>query len=103
MQYSGKVTYIGPVEEIGENKTPKITFVLTEITDREYPGSLAVDIWGDKTGLIDGVAEGDEITAFLNSRSREYNGRYYNSISAWRIEKGNGGTTKPEEDEDLPF
>lgn len=49
MQYSGKVTYIGAVEEIGENKTPKITFVLTEVTDREYPGSIAVDVWGDKT------------------------------------------------------
>ncbi|USN57182.1 MAG: DUF3127 domain-containing protein [Candidatus Peribacteria bacterium] len=43
------------------------------------------------------------IVVFFNSRSREYNGRYYNSISAWRVEKGSGTTAKPEEDEDLPF
>lgn len=45
----------------------------------------------------------DEITVHLNSRSREYNGRYYNSISAWRIEKAAAGAPAPAEDEDLPF
>ncbi len=102
MQYTGKVTYLWPIEHIGENKTPKITFVLEEITDRKYPWSIAIDIRGDKTSLIDGIHEGDEITAHLNSKSREYNGRYYNSISARRIEKDPAGWN-PDEDEDLEF
>jgi hypothetical protein len=53
MQYTGKVTHIGAEEKIGEKETPKKTFVLEEITDREYPGSLAVDVRADKISLLE--------------------------------------------------
>ena len=109
MQYEGVITHIGDVEEIGENKTAKKTIVLEENTDREYKGGLAFDLWGEKVSLIDGYNVGDVITVHLNTRAREYNGRWYNSISWWKIE-GNASSesaapapAKEEWDDDLPF
>jgi hypothetical protein len=45
-----------------------------------------VDFWRDNTETIEAMSVGDEVTVYLNSRAREYNGRWYNSISGWRIE-----------------
>ena len=107
MQYEGIITNILDVEQIGENKTDKRTVILEENSDREYKGGLAFDLWGEKVSLIDAYKVGDIINTSLNVKVREYNGRRYNSISAWKLEgKGSTDTTVPAEkegDDDLPF
>ena len=104
MEFEGIVTILGEEEKIGQNEIPKKTFVLEEDTDREYKGSMAVDVFNDKISLLDGVAIWDKVKVWLNFRSREYNGRYFNSISAWRLDKMDGGSAAPANtDEDLPF
>ena len=57
--------------------------------------------------------EGDQVEVSFNLSSREYNGRYFHNIDAWRIESQEAGSpemdTAPEfnapasEDDDLPF
>ena len=37
--------------------------------------------------MIDGIQPGTEIEVSFNLSSREYNGRYYHNIDAWRINK----------------
>lgn len=86
MQYEWKIVKILPIEQVGQNNTDKCSIVLEENRDSEYKGWLVFDLWGEKTSLIDGYAEWDIIIASLNSRAREYNGRWYNSLSAWKIE-----------------
>lgn len=104
MEFNGKVTQILEKEEIGKNKTPKQAIVIEEITDREYPWSIVVDFWRDNTETIEAMSVGDEVTVYLNSRAREYNGRWYNSISGWRIETVVASVDKDwDVDEDLPF
>ena len=43
------------------------------------------------------------VQASLNFRASEYNGKYYNNITAWRIDKKDGSSAAPEGDDDLPF
>lgn len=103
MQYEGKIIYIGDVETVGQNGLQKRTFVLEEITDREFKGSIAVDLIKDKTALIDNYNVGDVVKVSLNSRANlaQTSGRYYNSITAWRIEGGNAASSS--QNDDLPF
>jgi hypothetical protein len=88
----------------------KQTIVLEEETDREYKGGLAVDFFKEKTELLSNVKIGDLITVYINTRvneSKTQPGRYFNSITGWRMEQGAGneskGSSKKEESDDLPF
>jgi hypothetical protein len=83
---------------------------LEEETDREYKGGLAVDFFKEKTELLSNVKVGDLITVYINTRvneSKTQPGRYFNSITGWRMEQGAGseskGNSKKENDDDLPF
>ena len=103
MQYQGFVKFIGPKETIGEG-VDKQTIVLEENTDREYKGSIAVDFFRDKINLLADVNTGDLITVHLNARANESKnqpGRWFNSVTCWRIEKANG--SEPSSSDDLPF
>ena len=107
MQYEGIVKVICPKEVIG-NDLEKQTLVLEENTDREFKGSLAVDFFRDKIALLEGVKVGDVVTVQLNSRCNESKtqaGRYFNSITCWKLTAGQGApaSAAPKADDDLPF
>jgi hypothetical protein len=87
MKFEGVITYVGTVEKIGEKEILKQTIVLTEDSDKEYKASISLDVWGDKTEYSSKMKVGEKIAAEINSRAREYNGKYYNSLSMWKFEK----------------
>lgn len=107
MQYEGKITFIGEVETVGQNALQKRTVVLEESTDREFKGGIAFDLIKDKVNLIDPFQVGDTVKVSLNFRTNysENTSRYYTSISAWRIDGVNGGSSDGSngQDDDLPF
>lgn len=110
MQYTGTVKFIWPKETVGANALEKQTIVLEEETDREFKGGLAVDFFKEKTELLSSVKVWDLITVHINTRvneSKTQPGRYFNSISGWRLEAGstseNKWTSKKEANDDLPF
>ncbi len=105
MDFTGKITFIGTEEKVGQNETPKITFVVEE-EGKEYPSSVAVDLRKDKIEELKSFKVGDSIKISMNFRAREYNGKYFNSISAWRLAKAEWWATNAapvEEKDDLPF
>ena len=53
-----------------------------------------------QTDLIKQYKVGDHVKVFLNYRAREYDGRRFNSIGAWKIEWNAGSSTSGDE---LPF
>lgn len=78
-------------------------------TESEYPKAVCFTLFGDKTSLLPKV--GDDVEVYFNLESREYNGKYYHNINAWRIEGGAaselpGDNLPPDpisEDQNLPF
>ena len=42
------------------------------------------DVFGDRS---DGIAVSDVVDCFFNLGTREYNGSYYNNVTAWRLTK----------------
>ena len=55
-------------------------------TNEQYPKKIAITCWGEKVDEIQSLAEGTQVKVAINIESREYNGKWYTDIKAWRIE-----------------
>ena len=62
----------------------KITMMVE--SEERYPQTLAFDVIGDDVQK-DLPVLGDRVEVDLNVRATKFNGRWYNSIRAWRITK----------------
>ena len=110
MEFEGIVTVMGAIETVTTSKgeAQKVTFVVEEESDRERKNAVVCEQFGEKqVEVAKMIAKGDKVKVYINPRAREYNGRWYNSISARKvdvIEKGNGETVSSgSSDTDLPF
>ena len=56
-------------------------------TEEQYPRKVCFTLFGDKTSLISGLSAGQEVEVSFNLESREYNGKWFHNINAWKIEK----------------
>lgn len=88
-------------------------------TLEQYPKRICMNVWGtDKVNELAAYQPGETLNVSINIESREYNGRWYTDIRAWKIQKeGAEGAPVPppaapfadipssEEDDggDLPF
>ena len=79
----------------------------------DYPKQVCFMVWGDKIDQFK-VSQGETLTVHFDLESREYNGRWYTDVKAWRIERPEGAGASddrpppPDEappvfDDDLPF
>lgn len=86
MDVKGTVKQILPVQT-GVSKTgnnwSKQEFVL-ETTD-QFPKSICFTLFGDKLSLLNGISVGQEVEVFFNLESREFNGKWYHNINAWKL------------------
>ncbi len=57
-------------------------------TGGQYPKKVCFTTFGDKVQLLSGVYEQDEVTVAFDPESREYNGRWYTELRAWKISRG---------------
>ena len=67
----------------------KREFVLT-VEDGKYPQEIAFECVKERITLLDGINQGDAITVSFDIRGREYNGRYFNNLNAWKITPASG-------------
>lgn len=56
-------------------------------TEEQYPRKVCFTLFGEKTSLIEGLSTGQEVEVSFNLESREYNGKWFHNINAWKIEK----------------
>lgn len=86
MEISGKIIQIMPEQSgNGRNGTwRKQDFILE--TEGQYPKKVCITVWGDKIDQF-GMQQGDVVKAGIEIESREYNGRWYTDVKAWRVDK----------------
>jgi hypothetical protein len=63
-------------------------------TNEQFPKKVCFTLFGDKSSLIDGFSEGTEIEVFFSLESRDFNGKWYHNINAWKIEKAGAPAQK---------
>ena len=94
LEITGKLSQVLPIESgEGKNGPWKKQYFIIEFMDGNYPKKLSVMLWGDKTDLISNLQQGQEIKVAFNVESREYNGRWYTDVKAWKIEAQGSGST----------
>jgi len=72
-----------------ENKTDTFQareFVI-EINSGNYPQAVKFQLVQDRCTLIDGYEEGEYIKVHFDLRGREWQGKYFTNLNAWRLEK----------------
>ncbi len=81
----------GTVKLVNETQTfpsgfSKREFVLTTEDDR-YPQDILIACIKDGCSLLDGVQAGERLRVNFNIRGREYQGRHFVNIEAYRLER----------------
>ena len=89
MEITGRIIAVLP-ERGGVSKTGnewKMQEYVLE-THEQYPKKLCFNVFGaDKIAQFN-IQVRDELTVSFDINAREYNGRWYNDIRAWRVERG---------------
>ncbi|HQV01541.1 MAG: DUF3127 domain-containing protein [Bacteroidia bacterium] len=95
LDITGKIIHILP-EAGGQTKAgkpwSKQEFVIE--TEEQYPKKVCISLMGEKVQELKKFSIGQQVKASLNIESREYNGRWYSDIRAWRLEAA--GSTQPQ-------
>ena len=91
----------------------KLEFIIE--TFEQFAKKICFTLFGDKTALINGIKINESITVHFNLESREYNGKYFHNLNAWKIETEQADAPIeqaqviedlppiPDEEEGLPF
>jgi hypothetical protein len=85
MQFTVKLIQTLPVETgMGKNGEWKKQSIIVE-TDGQYPKKICVTVWGDKINPAQ-MQPGAMLTIDFDIESREFNGRWYTDVKAWKVE-----------------
>jgi len=120
MQITAKLIQILPLQTgVSRNGEWKKQDIIVETTDR-FPKKICISVWGDKIQPSQ-LNAGNTFTIDFDIESREFNGRWYTDVKAWKVEPidaGNSTMAPPvtndpgfpeppplpiEESDDLPF
>lgn len=113
---TGKIKLIQDAQTFGSGFTKREMVVTVE--DGKYPQDINLEFVQDKISLLDNLRAGQQVTVTFDIRGREYNGRYFNNLQAWKIVAPADENAFPEErypppptgnpppdynDDDIPF
>lgn len=89
MEIQGKIVQILPLQSgIGQQSQKewkKQEYILEQ--PGQYPKKVCFNLWGDAIDRFM-LREGEEVTVQVDIESREYNGRWYTDVKAWRVDRG---------------
>ena len=86
VEIKGKIIEILP-EKSGQSANGewrKQEYILE--TDSNYPKKICFMAWGDKIGEFN-LQQGENVEVSVDLESREYNGRWYTDVKAWKVSK----------------
>ena len=116
VEIKGKIIEILP-EKSGQSANGewrKQEYILD--TESNYPKKICFMAWGDKIGEFN-LQQGENVEVSVDLESREYNGRWYTDVKAWKVSKdGMNANNEPTygnqdsnenkvslEEDDIPF
>ena len=98
-QLTGTIKLIGE-KQVFDSGFQKVEFVITT-NDEKYPQDISFEILQDKVDdFIKYNKVGASVDVDFNVRGNEYNGKYYVSLSAWKVFKS--GANAPATDIGVP-
>ncbi|MCM1034294.1 MAG: DUF3127 domain-containing protein [Paludibacter sp.] len=97
MEITGKITTVLPLQQ-GTSKAgnpwQSQSYVLE--TQEQYPKKVCFEVFGEQRIKDNPCNIDDVVTVSFDLESREFNGRWYTSVRAWKITKaGNDANAQP--------
>lgn len=94
MQLTAKLIQLLPLQSgTGKNGEWKKQDIIVETLD-QYPKKVCITLWGNKFDHVS-LQSGDQYTIDFDVESREFNGRWYTDVKAWKIEAQNKQKSAP--------
>lgn len=59
-------------------------------TDSQYPKKVCFMAWGEKVEQF-AIQQGETVEVSIDLESREYNGRWYTDVKAWKVSRDTSG------------
>ena len=101
MEITGEIIECLPVKsgQSAKGEWRKQEYVLQ--TDGQYPKKICFMVWGEKVEQF-AIRQGEVLQVSIDLESREYNGRWYTDVKAWRVSRdcSGAGTSYPTEGQD---
>lgn len=92
MEITGKIIAVLPIATgQGKNGTWRSQDYVLETAD-QYPKKVCFNLFGDKIDQFP-IAIDETVSVSFDVESREYNGRWYTTIRAWKIDKNATGNS----------
>lgn len=97
MEISGKIIQAleprSGVSQRSGNKWKSQEFVIE--THEQYPKHCVFRVFGEDRLRDFNIQVGEELTVSFDLDAHEYNGRWFNDISAWRVQRGTPAAGAP--------
>ena len=61
-------------------------------TQEQFPKKVCFTLFGDKITLLNQFTEGMEVSVSYNLESRDFNNKWFHSVTCWKIENKNIGS-----------
>jgi hypothetical protein len=87
-EFTGTVKKLLPTYTAPSGFTKREVVVTSE--GERFPQDISFEFVKERIALLDNVQEADRVKITFDLRGREYNSRYYVSVSAWKLEKVDG-------------
>lgn len=104
MEITGKIIEILPLKQgrSAKGEWQKQDFILE--TQDQFPKKVCISVWNNKFDVTS--MQGSQVKAFIDVESREYNGKWYTDVKAWKIEQLDAAETGnqpplPTEEDDI--
>ena len=78
----------------------KQSFVIE--TEEQYPKKVCITAWSENVNKIQTIAVNSTIKVAFRLESREYNGRWYTDVRAWKIDIMSAGTQPVSHNQNQP-
>ena len=97
MDIVGKIIQVLPLQSGTSSRTGNAwqlqSYVLE--TQEQYPRKVCFEIFGEERIKNNPCNIDDLVTVSFDIESREFNGRWYTSIRAWRVQQGDQTAAQP--------
>ncbi|MBR4840532.1 MAG: DUF3127 domain-containing protein [Paludibacteraceae bacterium] len=86
MEVTGRIIEVLPLKSgtsaRGEWKIQE--YVIEYALDQQFPKKMCFNVWGENIDKFN-IQKGQELTVSVDIDCREYQGRWFNDIRAWRV------------------
>ena len=83
-EIEGKLHKVFPTES--KTETFQAREFVIETSSGNYNQFIKFQLVQDRCGLVDDMSEGEMIKVHFDLRGREWNGKYFTNLNAWRVE-----------------